>query len=292
MQRFIAFIIFTAIFSSCGNKSKTDLSVFNAAEEGLEQSSKTIYYCTQIYYMGIEKKLADPSTATIASVWQPRAILIKEKTTEIINYLDLVTNKVKKETRAIDQKASEEMYQKLVKYKNDMLAVDPKIDKEFGKNSVIITQAFELDSSKEKDFTKTFFNDVPANAALTMLAKFKNNVRVLENQFVGYCYNNIGTVGGGIMILVPLISQSSNYIKAGGEMEIIAGVGAYYMQAQPRITINGIDIPFDNSQGFGKYIFKTPLKAGKYTIPVNVKFIDANGIQQSKKQMVGYTVVE
>lgn len=313
MLRFIGAITFAFVFSSCSNKSDSILAVFKAAEEGLIQSNSAISNSSTVVYHALNKKLSEPESARQASVWQPKALLIKEKTAEIINYLDFLIIELKKEAGLrlenmrevyneddldavsrlfIKKNAGEELYEKLQNYRTYILSVDQELYDQFLKTSIIITREFEQAGSKQNDFTKFFFNNVPVITALTMLRKFENNVRVLENMFITYCNNKVPSNGWNLIITAPLISQSFNHIKGGGEMEIIAGVGAYYTQAQPQITINGIAIPFDNSQGFGKYKFKTPLKAGKYSVPVKIEYIDYDGTKKMIIKKVDYTVAE
>ena len=146
MQRVIAVIAFTIIFSSCSNKPDSILAVFKATEEGLLQSNYIILNSSAGIYKALESKLTRPESAQQAAVWQPKAILIKEKTIAITNYLNSLVFELKKEAGLklqnerevyreddldavsrlfINKNTGEELYKKLQQYRKDILAVDP-----------------------------------------------------------------------------------------------------------------------------------------------------------------------
>ena len=95
----------------------------------------------------------------------------------------------------------EELFERLKNYKHDILAVDEELDKEFNSTIFLTTPAFDMLKTKQ-DFTKTFFDDIPTVAALAMLSKFQNNIKVNENRMVTFCNNKIGSYGWhGVSIL-------------------------------------------------------------------------------------------
>lgn len=312
MLRIIGVIFFAFVFSSCANKSDSVLAVFKATEEGLIQSNIAILNSSSFIYKELDSKLSKPESIQQASIWQPKAMLIKEKSTGIINYLDSLIIELKKEAGLrlenmrevykeddldavsrlfIKKNTGEELYEKLQKYRRDILAADPELNKQFGDNSIIITKDFELAGSKKKDFTKTFFNKVSVITALAMLRKFENNVRVLENEFVTYCNHKVAGYSDAFTSISSLIGQSSNYLKAGDNLEIQAGIGAYSLTSKPKISIMGKDIDCKEN-GFALYKFKTPLKAGKYSVPVKIEYTDFDGKRKVITNKMEYTVVE
>ncbi|MEI9957553.1 MAG: hypothetical protein WDM90_14940 [Ferruginibacter sp.] len=99
MQRIIAVIFFAIIFSSCANKSQHDLAVLKAAQEGFEQSNKTILYSTERIYHALQQKLSMPETAQQASIWQPKATVISESTKKIINYISELIKKLQEDEK-------------------------------------------------------------------------------------------------------------------------------------------------------------------------------------------------
>lgn len=315
MVRITAVIILAFFFSSCSNKSQNDLAVFKATEEGFLYSNAAISNSTDVIYRALHEKLLQPETAMQASKWQPKAMLIKEKSAETFKYLDSLITELKKEADIrlmmeemrevydeddmeavsklfVKKNAGDKLFEKLQKYKMDMLAVDPEMNELFRDNTIIVTREFEQSGAKQKDFTTTFFDGVPAIAAVAMLRRFENNVRVLENKFVTFCFNKIGSLDGyGFFTKIGvLIGQSTNIIKAGDQMIIQAGMGEYSIASNPKITINNKKIQVEN--GVALYKFKTSIKAGKYFVPVRIEYIDVDGTKKEFMEKVEYTVVE
>ncbi len=313
MVRIIAVVAFAFLFSSCSNKSDSLLAVLKATEEGFLNSNSVVSNSSTVIYHALDEKLLKPESAQQASVWQPKAMLIKENSAGIIRYLDSLIVELKKEAGLrlenmievyreddleavssffLNKNTGDELYDRLQKYKSDILAVDPELKKEFGDNSIIITYRFEQERKSQKDFTKTFFDDVPAIAAVAILRELENNVRVLENQFVTYCFNKIGSTDGDGSFdkFGVIIGQSSNIVKAGDKIEITAGIGSFSVRANPKITIDGKEIQMENA--VASYKFKTPLKAGKYSIPVKIEYTDVDGSKKIQTNKVEYNVAE
>ena len=313
MLRIIGIIIFAVVFSSCTNKADSILAVFKATEEGLIQSNSVISNSSNVIYKELNTKLTEPVSAGQASVWQPKAILIKGKSAGIIRYLDSLIVELKKEAGLklenmkevyreddldavsrffINKNTGDELYKKLKNHKQDMLTIDPELNKQFGANAIIITRKFELAGKNSKEFTETFFNHVPVITALAMIRKLENNVRVLENKFVEFCYQKIGSIDGDAFFdkVGVIIAQSTTTIKAGDKIEITAGIGTFSMAGNPKITIHGKLIQMENA--VASYKFKTPLKAGKYFVPVKIEYTDLKGMINVKMDKLKYTVLE
>ena len=284
----------------------------HVTEEGLVRSNSIISNSSVGIYKALESKLTRSESALQAAVWQPKAILVKEKNIAITNYLNSLVIELKKEAGLklqnerevyreddldavsrlfINKNKGEELYKKLQEYRKDILDIDPELAKKFSSNSIIITNRFEQIESTKKDFTKTFFDKVPVITALAMLRKLENNVNVLENEFVTYCNNKVGGYTEDFTIVSSLIGQSSNYLKAGDNLEIHAGIGAYSLTLKPKISIMGKDVDC-NENGFALYKFKTALKAGKYTVPVKIEYTAVDGIRKVITNDVLYTVME
>jgi hypothetical protein len=75
-------------------------------------------------------------------------------------------------------------------------------------------------------------------------------------------------------------------------MQIQAGVGAFTVMNKPEITIDNKKIQIDDSRGVALYKFKSPLKTGKYTVPVKIEYTDVDGTKKTVMGKVEYTVME
>jgi hypothetical protein len=171
-----------------------------------------------------------------------------------------------------------------------MFAVDERIKSEFEKYSILVTKSFDADTSQQKDLTKSFFTEIPLIAALAMINKIENNVKIMENNFVSYCNSKIMSYDG-YSRFSPLMGLSSNCVKAGDKIEVTAGVGYFSTLAKPIVTIDRKIVPLD-PDGIAFYKFKTASKAGKYSMPIKIEYTQTNGIRTFWERNIDYTVIE
>jgi len=299
------------IVSSCADKIKTSIIAYRALDGSLVVSNSMIDKQTQHFLVELENKRMDPATAEKASIWHPKAQLIRKLCSEIYGYLEVLKSDLKKEAglkindggesfketdknaviRLFEKKGKgEEVYERLKTYEKNMLTVDPELSKEFT-DSILLTTP-EFDAAMEKsDFTKTFFDDIPTIAALAMLSKFQNNVVVVENNTVNYCNNKVWSHIRDYDIYAAFAVTNSSYVEAREEIEITAGVGAFSRSAKPEIIVAGQNIPID-ADGAAHYKFKVSNKPGKYKVPVQISFFDQDGKKQTVVKSIEYTVAE
>jgi gliding motility-associated protein GldM len=306
---FLSPITIASVFLfSCTNNSKNNLTVFKALDESLVKSNQVIKQSNQDIYHGLEEKLKDPSTSAKAGIWQPRAMQIQKLSQDMINYIDNLKTELEKEAgltekgsfneadvsavnRLFSKKGKgEELYTKLIKYKQDVFAIDLLISNTFEKTITITTNASEI-TEDEKKFTKTLFTEIPTIAALAMLTKFQNNVRITENKTIMFCFQQIGSFVEDFTTFSAIVGQSSKYLRAGDEVEIIAGVGAFSRIAKPEIVIKGKIIPIDET-GTATVKFRASGKPGNYFVPVQISYTDQDGNKQTVSKSVEYTIAK
>jgi len=95
MQKLIVSITFVIIFSSCAEKSKNDINVFRATEEGLQQSIKVITQSNEVIYHSLKDRLTDPRSSFSTSIWEPKAAMIKWYSDSIVTYIRQMKEELK-----------------------------------------------------------------------------------------------------------------------------------------------------------------------------------------------------
>jgi hypothetical protein len=314
MQRIIIGITFAFIFSSYDDNSKNSLTVYRLADEGLQQSIKSISAATNVTYQAIKEKKEKDYTKALAEIWDIKAMEVKILSQSMINYIQESKDELKKETGANDPNSGavgwennttatdhlfeshgkgKELFEKLIRYKQTVLSVDPKINNRFQNIVNIFSKGFDFENADAKTFSKTFFDHMPVIATYVMLSKFENNVKIIENEIVTFCYSQIGYLDGEAMVdqYDFLVGQSSNYLKAGTELEINAGMGSYSVENKPVIKFDDKLIPLRN--GVAELKFKTPTKAGKYFVTINIDYTNRrNGKRESLTKTISYTLIE
>ncbi|MGG9961025.1 hypothetical protein [Ferruginibacter sp. SUN106] len=307
MNRCLAFVMLSFIFSSCSNKSHSDLEVFKRTAFGLLQSSVTVSSSSEQLYLALDDRRSNPSSAPYAAEWQPKAMRIKELSVGTINYIESLIKELKEQcglkmenNREVFQEDNRDEVERLFiakgkgtalqellkKYTDDILAVDANLYKMFNKTIMNVA-----DSNYKKGFSNTYFKDVPAVAAIAVLRSFESTVRITENQFITYCFNRTNVIIHTHDFITPIIALSSSHVKSGDEIKITAGIGMFSTIMQPVITINN-KIMQPEWNGVITYSFKASGKAGKYIVPVKIEYTKPDGTKSFLTKNIEYTVAE
>jgi gliding motility-associated protein GldM len=309
----IGSFFFAIIFSACSGKTDSSLAVFKALDEGLTNSTKTITKSTEMMYSSLQDKISDPVTSEKAKIWLPKAMQIKNYSADMVIYIEGLKIDLKKEAGLIMEEGKEsfreddkdavsnlfeakgkgkELYDRLKNYKKDMLAIDPQITAAFESTMPLTTRSFDASENRQNDFTRTFFDNTPVAAALTILSQFQSNINIAENRMASFCNNKMTYYNDGFYDSYSvIIGQNSSYVQAGEKIDITAGVGAFSKAALPQITINGRSVPL-GYDGTAIYKFKASGKAGKHYVPVRIEFVNYDAKRQTFENQVEYTVAK
>jgi hypothetical protein len=303
----VTFIFFSMLFmASCADKIKTDLIAYEALDEGLTNSNILINNSTMTALKELDNKLSDPATIEKAKYWMPRAQQVVALSREMMSYIEGLKAALREEgsgksfrkgdktsvMRVFEKKKKgAELYQHLKTYSDNVLAIDAKIGEAFNQDFALTTKSFDSSADQEQNFTETFFNDIPVVAALAVLSKFENNVKIIEDRTTEFCNHQVGSLDGrGYFSSFSVIAFiNSSYVKAKEQLEVTAAVGTLSIVPQPVITINNRNVPLDND-GASHYSFNAPSKPGKYTVPVKITIKDQEGKEQTAMKTIEYTV--
>lgn len=274
--------------SSCSGKSDNNKDVIKALQESMENSNTSINMSSAEILQSLGEKSRDYATKERAGIWLPKAQEIQKLSENIFNYIEGF-----KKTSKVSVETTNELFARLIKYREDILAVDSSIRYDFDKNIILVTKTFDTAKQTENDFHNTFFRNSTLLATSAMLAKLQNNIKIIENKTIAYCHNKIGSLDGEgyFSSFSTIVGQSSSYVKAREAIEITAGVGSFSRAAQPKIAIKGIPI-IVNYNGIGHFKFKASNKPGKHFVPVKIEFTSQDGINETHEFTVEYTVAK
>jgi gliding motility-associated protein GldM len=305
----IMYLVLTALLAL--NVSSEILNAFKVVTTSLDNSNGNLSKANNILYASLKEKADDPKTREKATIWNNYALKAKGLSDEFSKYIEDLKTELKKEAtpegepidkfKEDDLEAATRLFGngeksknrgpefegKLKAYRAAMLAISPEIAKEFDASLAVDGKPATGQDGKEKAFTDAYFHMVPTLAGLTLLSKFQNNVKNSENQVTTYCQSQIGQVVVHMDQVGVLVGQSSNYVMPGQEIKVTAGVGAYSSSAKPTIVIGGSSVAVDKGQGSATRIASG---SGEQSIPVSVTFKDENGKDQTKTEVVKYTV--
>jgi gliding motility-associated protein GldM len=299
------YLVLTALLAL--NVSSEILNAFKTVNNSLETTNTTVNKSTETILKSLEDKMSDPSTATKARIWQPRAQRAKEVAKEAYDYIQTLKNEIiskaggdvnKKNFKAdnldiatrmmVDKGKGMELLQRLEKFKNDLLGIDDSIRLEFATSLPINLEVPKTVSKSNRRWDRAYFQMVPTVAALTILSKFQNDVKTSENRVIQFCHNKVGEVVVRFDTYAAIIGQNSTYLMPGQELEITAGVGAFSKAAIPTITIGGTNVPIGEDGAAHTKMMAGGV--GSRSVPVKITYTDQDGKQQTIEKNVEYTV--
>jgi gliding motility-associated protein GldM len=113
-----------------------------------------------------------------------------------------------------------------------------------------------------------YFHMVPKVAALTILNKFKNDVKNTDAMCMDRLAKEAVSVEVTLDKFEPLVSAKSSYVLVGDKYEATIGLGAYSTAIVPEVFVGGRPIEVKD----GKATFTAPASAaGTFKIPTLVK---------------------
>jgi gliding motility-associated protein GldM len=306
-------LLLTSIIA-CSGKTENNLTIIKALDESLVNSNDIIARQSQLVLMTLKNKLDDPVTHEKASLWYPKALYIQKLSADITVYIENLKIDLKKEsglemdngvesfkqnnTKAVrylfnTKQKGKELYENLKKYKEGLFKIDSQMTSAFDGNVIITTRSFDSPANKQKDFTRAFFDHIPSLAAIALLNKFQNNIKITEYRMLSFWNTQASSmpVIRDFETTWPIVFQSSSFVIAAEEIEITAGVGMFTRSAQPRIIINGRTIETD-ATGVAVSKIKASSKPGRHYIPVKIDYIDQDGEKVSMTKNVEYTVAK
>lgn len=304
----LMYLVLTAMLAL--NVSAEIINAFKVVDNSLTTTNTVVDRSTGTIMESFKIKLQAPESRVKAEIWMPKAEVATRLTKEIYDYIEGLKMKIKvgagfdptdsnstfKEddtnvsTRIMDKDGEgEKLRDKLVKYRQAMLALDPEVGKMFEKTLPINTDIPKLKNTKLGNITwaSSYFRMTPSVAALTMLSKFQNDVKTTENRMVNEFHNRVGQVVVRFDAFEPIVGSSSSYLFPGQELEITAGLGAYSKTKLPTVSIAGAPVAL-NEKGLAVKKFKVGSTSGSVNVVVN--YTDQDGNPQSKTTTINYTV--
>lgn len=304
------YLVLTALLAL--NVSSEILNAFKTVNRSIDNANAVLTTNNDVIYKSFADKLADAKTAEKAKEWKPKADKAQQLTKTAFDYIaELKTELIKESgglmanknggdsvlkndadlesaTRIFDKQGKgEELKNKLIKLKADLLAIDPEIAKEFANKLPIDVSVPPSQAGNAKlNFTTANFHMTPAIAALTILSKFQNDIKNSENQIVSYCHNKIGEVAVRFDKFGFVGGLSSSYLMPGEKLKVYAGLGATSSGAAPTILINGRPIA-PSADGIAETEFPV---GGSGKVAVVIKYKNQDGVEQTINKSLDYTV--
>lgn len=293
-------VLLLFLTSSCSERSDTASRHFQILEEGLQTATARMASENETVYHGLHEALLDPGTHYKASIWEPKAVQIKQYASGITTYIERLKKELKRIADSSDgndvvskffQQGQQgtRLFEELKSFETNALALAPALHQEFSKAALLPKPLGSLSSAS--DFHKHYIEKASYASAQALLSQLLNSVKITENKLLLFCHEQLANRGNFIHVYSPIIAQSSSYVRPGETMEIIAGVGAFRVYPYTKFTINGKEVPMDEN-ATARYSFKAPAKPGKYIVPAQIEYMNEEGRVQTITKAVEYAVAK
>jgi gliding motility-associated protein GldM len=307
------YLVLTALLAL--NVSNEILNAFKTVNNSLNTASSMVEKKNDDIFKSFQKKLEDPKTKEKAEIWMPKAQKAKALSDELYAFIDGLKLELKQEsglklvdgvedykeddleapTRLLVEEApngkgkGKILFDKLKKYKEDLMAIDPDVAKEIGATLPLdLTPPPTKNNAVKNDMAYLYFHMTPTIAAITILSKFQNDIKNSEAQVVEYCHKEIGEVELIYDEFQAFAGTNSQYLMPGEELIITAGIGAFSKAAKPNVTIDGSNVSVKED---GSAEYKTTVSgSGAGVKHVSISFVKPDGTISKVDKEVRYTV--
>lgn len=259
--------------------------------ESLQKSLISSNTAIDAYTHGTLKELEDKSvdylTKDKAEIWYPRAQKIAWRTKQLDEFLDLARRK-----NEFFESAFNSILDSLHQYRLELLNIDTRLNEEFSDDFDFISSFLYATGCNLQQKSKDYNPVIQQKHVPALLTMLQNEIKKTAYRMVQFC-NIVSTVNFcGFETYEVLVAQSSQYIEPGGKLEIRAGIGAFSKLTEPIILINKRKIEL-GSEAFALYKMKAPNVPGRYSVPVNIQFVNpVTGKEQVQQINVQYSVTK
>lgn len=300
------YLVLTALLAL--NVSAEILNAFKTVNRSIDNANSVLNNNSQIIYKSLAEKAVDPKTAVKAQEWKPKADKAQALSKAMYDRIEKLKMDIKLASKfkpgekdstgyesnldgptrvMVDNGEGPKLEKELGKLKQDLLTIDPEINKEFAsKLPIDLSYPKSQSGNMNNDWTYSYFHMTPAIAAITILNKFQNDIRTSENQIVTFCHNKIGEVAVRFDKFDFVGGLSSSYLMPGEKLKVSAGLGAMSSATVPDVFINGRKVDISNG-GMAESEFAV---SGSGKVNVMIKYKDQDGIEKTINKTLDYTV--
>lgn len=158
---------------------------------------------------------------------------------------------------------------------------------EFKKSLALKIDTPKVENSGNRGWVGAHFRMVPAIAAITILDKFKNDIKSTANSVIETNLSRINANDVHFDVFEPYVDANSKYLMSGQTFTAKVGVGAFSSAVNPVITVDGQ--PLAVSDGTGTYT-TTASGSGAHQVHFHISLKKPDGSTIEKDETVEYNV--
>lgn len=255
------------------NVSKDVLDAFVLVDEGLTLTTENFASKNEVYYTEFDRAAAENPVK--AGPWQAKALEVKQRSDELINYiqelkLELVIATEGENTEAIEEKKilgdeivgkdntfkpaeimiganndgkANDLRQALDEFRDYLLSI---VAEESGDVRHSIEASLDTSDPPPKEgetlnWQHQYFEHLPLIAVITLMSKMQSDVRNAESEVLEYLYSQIDAGAFKFNLLESVVISNSNHIIRGNEYSASVFMAAFDTTQQPIVYVGRYD---------------------------------------------------
>jgi len=297
-QKLIAVNLVVLFLVSCTSKKNEVL--LKEINDGLVQSNRVLNGDNRNAIELFKTKLVDPITKGKAEHYYPKLLTVQQASEKLTNYIDTLIQQIEKAVSKdhkiksvneilISNGKYKELYKRLKQYREKILMSDSMLLGSVREYCVVINK--EQDTVNNDSFLKQCLKDASPFEAIAFLNRLQNNIAFSERRCVNHYNESVRDHIDWFNSYSSIVAQNAKVLKVGDELEISGGVGAFSKERLIEFSVDGKQIQ-PNGKGIANYKFKTSNKPGTYSVPVFIRMLDEDSIEQKLNFTVEYNLVE
>jgi hypothetical protein len=296
-----------AILCSC-ESNKDHEATYKMLNQSIEFSNSVIAAENVEIYENFNDDLRDIMTWNRGVYWLPRMDSLKQIAKSTYDFISNIKGELEdgngvtwsgsqnhygegsKEVEQffIDNGNGLAVYKSLKHFWQRLVVIDSNVSKQFMKAH---TFPLEITNGDRDGFVNKYFNGLTFIAAIAMLSKLQNHIKLAENEYARTCAEWCRPMICGYNKFSAIIGQSSNVLGPKDTLEVKAGIGEFTTSNHPSFSIGGKLIKPDELD-CAIYRMKVPDIPGRYSLPVIIGYIDQDGMKQQIVQDIRYEVIK
>lgn len=255
----LMYLVLTALLAL--NVSNEILHAFKVINESVTSSNEAIVDKNKKVYEAFDASEKEPGQEARVKPYNDKAKQIKAEADKAIKALEDWKEKVvaraggrdekgeiEKEDDIdastlllVEEKGGDEIKKMLTDLRAKMLSViDPSVKPVMEKNLPIrIVEHKASENNPQGDWSYAYFHNMPTVAAVTLLAKFQNDVRNSEAAILGQLQKEAGDVQVKFDNFMAIAVPKNSYVLAGQKVEASIMLAAYNNAINPSVTSSG-----------------------------------------------------
>lgn len=309
MRNLAIITFFTALLcGACSNQEEYLISRLRLDTlEKLERDQKAVI---KHLIQRIENKKVDPPTAKRTSYWSPLIDSVVQYMSTLNAWFELVEGKLgKTKDYKLEEKEIEFLVKKIESHNSDFKKILGLMkSNELYATSTIqelenviqstFLKSYKLDSIDQTNKEKYIEEKIRYMLKGSVSLEIQSNIKCLKAEFNFTVAQILQQIDMQTEVIVSnyefvrcIIASNVSALRAGQDLEIVAGIGEFSAAAKPRFFVSGIEIKPQENEPILLYKKKINESPGTHSIPITIDYVKPDGTSERITKSVIYQVL-